>query len=103
MFPGFAERMQKEMVAMAPPAATVEILLNVTALLGSLLNNINFGNMCISKQDYAVPGLVLLLSRLLHNCTNPIWLQALKTIRPKVHGQPWYRFYRAQICSTIFC
>ena len=56
MFPGFAERMQKEMVAMAPPAATVEILLNARALLGSLLNNINFGNMCISKQDYAAFG-----------------------------------------------
>ena len=58
MFPGFAERMQKEIVAMAPPTAKVKVIapperISTAWIGGSLLATMStFGDMCISKQDY---------------------------------------------------
>ena len=58
MFPGFADRMQKEILAMAPPATTVKVIApperKCTAWIGgSLLATMStFEDMCISKQDY---------------------------------------------------
>ena len=62
MFKGIAERLKKEMIAVAPPKMSIKIVAPVerkfsTWIGGSLFSSLStFPNMCVSRNEYEERG-----------------------------------------------